>query len=272
MRKSTESAVVEQTQNQDPTSRTTQVQLPPTNTNPEISSSLPVTRDASRAVRHRSYTQADRSLKENVPSAPQTNIPVKVLDYAESQYADFTGRASNVLRALLIAGAGLVCWLAGGGTSTSILAHIQESPLLGTSLALLILGLIADGGQYIYASFAFSRWSHWVHFLWDNKNVSSEKWLREQIGKRYGLIRAIEEYCQSKVSANNTKSLTTPTSTPQTLSQMIVAYFQEQENIEPRRLEHIADVFFWAKVAFTGAAYVVIFVAVIHGWSPLSAS
>jgi len=196
-------------------------------------------------------TQSEKGMiKIMIPDPPKNAVE----DSAASEYRTFTTTASTVIRALLLAAVGLTCWLAGGADAQTILHGIQNSTWLRFSLIFAIFGLVADGGQYIYASFAYDKWLKWTTKLWKYRNEPGSPEFEdavEKLTKKYGLtLEKIKKYADSRgLDASS-------------IAETIEIYYAEHNDLGPLRLEFRIKIIFWTKIIFAGLAYLCVLIGI----------
>jgi len=204
--------------------------------------------------------EAQSSETSELPVASKS--PLKPTNYVENFASDrhrfYTDKASTVIRTLLITAAGLVCWLSGGTNASSILEHVRQAPyMLLCSLILVVLGLIVDALQYVYASFFFGRWWTYIRDVYDNRSHSEDPetdpilvtaWKKLS---RYGFTyKTIEDFTANK---------------PGSRAQKIAYFYQDQEHEKYASLdaEKKINCFFVAKIILTGLAYACVLIGML---------
>lgn len=207
--------------------------------------------------------EVDTSPQQTITSAsPQSPPKIAALDFAEDEFHEYTGKASTVIRALLMAAAGLACWLAGGANAATILEHIQQAPLLRLSLICAILGLIADGGQYIYASAAYGRWRKWITELWNHRNDLEGSKDLQHIWKMLAKYNLDQKRIEEDYAKDMTSAPTLSLSNTLTLGEKITLYLQRDSLVPPEVVAWV-NLFFWVKIILAAAAYIFVLVGII---------
>ena len=112
------------------------------------------------------------TLQNSNETVPSPDLFNSVID--ETSY--FTEKSSEIARILLMAGAGLSCWLAGGPDAKSVLSGIRDSTVLLLTLCFSVIGLALDAAHYLFVSIAYGSYEKVLEKVLEGReqNTSSE--------------------------------------------------------------------------------------------------
>ena len=98
-----------------------------------------------------------------------------LLDSAVEEHLRYSEKGSDVVRVLLMAAAGLICWLAGGADAESVLTNLRKSCILQLSLCFAVIGILFDLVQYVLGSLGYGMYQTALDRVWQRRNEITSK-------------------------------------------------------------------------------------------------
>lgn len=190
---------------------------------------------------------------ETAPTADDRGLHddrTPLLTYAINLANKNTKATSTVVRALLMAAAGITCWLAGGTDSASILDHLKQSVLRWLPLATAVIGLFLDAAQYVFSSAGYVAYAHALEDAWNvrAKEVSDPTFV--------SAWKKLKKYDITIDLMNDSYP------DEATLQQRIERYFREHHT-GPGWITRGGTVLFFGKIAALTASYVLLFISIV---------